>query len=173
MNPIPMKYGKTLVVTMSDGTTKTLTGSTAATWAMKLDDLSGINKIKNEDTGVVEYYILNYNACGYCKVATMTPTATEIQADVCEDGFPKCAVTAITVAPTTASIAVGATTKLLATTTPANQNVKWSSSDATKATVNANGVVTGVAAGTATITASDAATGTVTASAAITVTSAS
>ncbi|WP_310607094.1 Ig-like domain-containing protein [Buttiauxella brennerae] len=64
-------------------------------------------------------------------------------------------VTGATVAPTTAAVAVAATQQLTATVTPANATDKsgaWSTSDATKATVNASGLVTGVAAGTATIT---------------------
>ena len=164
-----MKYGKTLVVQMSDGTTTTLTGSPAATWAMKLDDMSGIHKLINEDTGVVEYYILNRNACGYCKIATLTPNAENIDADECENPVPNCDVTAITITPDIASVAVGGTVRLAANTTPANQIVKWTTSDATKATVN-NGMVTGVAAGTVTITAADAKTGQVTATATVTVT---
>ncbi|HEY2452874.1 MAG TPA: Ig-like domain-containing protein [Scandinavium sp.] len=64
-------------------------------------------------------------------------------------------VTGATVAPTTASIAAGATQQLTASVTPANATDKtgaWKSSDVTKATVDAAGLVTGVAAGTATIT---------------------
>ena len=53
----------------------------------------------------------------------------------------------------TASVAKDATITLKATTVPAGADVDWSSSDGTKATV-ADGVVTGVAAGSATITAS-------------------
>lgn len=52
----------------------------------------------------------------------------------------------------TASIQVGQTTTLVATTTPNNAQVTWLSSDEDVATVS-NGVVTGVAAGTAVITA--------------------
>ena len=52
----------------------------------------------------------------------------------------------------TASIEVGQTTTLVATTTPNNAQVTWLSSDNDVATVS-NGVVTGVAAGTAVITA--------------------
>lgn len=64
-------------------------------------------------------------------------------------------VTGATVAPTTTNVAVGATEQLTATVAPANATDKtgtWDSSDATKATVDAAGLVTGVAAGTATIT---------------------
>lgn len=65
-------------------------------------------------------------------------------------------VTGVGVSPSSDSIEVGETLELNATVTPANasnQNVTWASSDDGVATVDSNGVVTGVAAGTATITA--------------------
>ena len=65
------------------------------------------------------------------------------------------AVTGVSVSPTSASIAVGATQQLTRTITPSNatnQNVTWSSSNTSVATVNSSGLVTGVAAGSATIT---------------------
>jgi endo-1,3(4)-beta-glucanase len=65
------------------------------------------------------------------------------------------AVTGVTVSPTSASIAAGATQQLAATIAPSNatnKNVTWSSSNTAIATVSATGLVTGVAAGTATIT---------------------
>jgi glycosidase len=64
-------------------------------------------------------------------------------------------VTGVTVSPTSASIAAGLTRQLTATVQPANasnQNVSWSSSNNSVATVNSNGLVTAVAPGTATIT---------------------
>lgn len=161
-------YGAQIVVQMSDGTTKTLTGSPAQTWAMKLDDLEGIHKLRNEDTGITEYYILNRNACGYCKIATLTPTAEALEPDACEDGIPNCAVTAIAVNPAAATVKVGETVKLIAKTTPANQYVAWTTSDAETATVT-NGIVKGIKAGPVTITVADAATGTVKTTANITV----
>lgn len=60
---------------------------------------------------------------------------------------------AVAVAPSVASVVVGATTTLTATVTPAGSEITWTSSDESVATV-AGGVVTGVSAGTATITAS-------------------
>lgn len=50
---------------------------------------------------------------------------------------------------------MGATRKITATVTPAEatQVVTWSSSDETKATVDASGTITGVRAGTCTVTA--------------------
>src|SRR5258705_6080561 len=68
-------------------------------------------------------------------------------------------VATVSVAPLTQTIAVGATLQLTPTTRDANNNVltgrviTWGTSNQTKATVDANGLVTGVAAGTANITA--------------------
>jgi len=53
----------------------------------------------------------------------------------------------------TASVVVGAETQLLATTYPGSGAVTWTSATPAKATVDANGVVTGVAAGSSVITA--------------------
>lgn len=84
------------------------------------------------------------------------------------------AVTGVTIAPKTASIAVGATQQLTPTVAPAsasNKAVTYQSSNTAVATVNASGLVTGVAAGTATITVTTA-DGAKTDTAAITVTAA-
>ncbi len=63
--------------------------------------------------------------------------------------------TGVTLDKTTATVAIGETVTLTATVTPANTTdvVTWASSDVTVATVDANGVVTGVKDGKATITA--------------------
>lgn len=60
---------------------------------------------------------------------------------------------ALSLNKSTATVAVGSTTTLVATTVPVGQVVTWTSSSTSKATV-VDGVVTGVAAGSATITAS-------------------
>ena len=65
-------------------------------------------------------------------------------------------VTGVSVSPATVSLSVGSTSSLTATVAPSNatnKNVTWSSSNPAVATVNASGIVTGVATGTAVITA--------------------
>src|SRR6218665_3848667 len=65
-------------------------------------------------------------------------------------------VTSIAITHSPAGVAVGSTQQLKAIVGPAdaaNQEVSWSSSDPSKAAVDANGLATGVAEGTATITA--------------------
>ena len=72
---------------------------------------------------------------------------------------PPASVATVDLTPLTAEVIVGKTTKLSATPKDANgtalggRSVTWSSSSNTIATVDANGTVTGVAAGTATISA--------------------
>lgn len=65
------------------------------------------------------------------------------------------------VTPSTLTVAVGASSRLSATANGREytNGVKWTTSDATKATVSAAGVVTGVASGSATITATFVQTG--------------
>lgn len=96
-------------------------------------------------------------------VAKVSPTITRV---------PFVPVTSVSVAPTTASIAVAATRQLTASALPAEaaQNVTWSSSAPSVATVNSSGLVTGVSAGSATITATSVSDVTKTSTAAITVT---
>ena len=72
---------------------------------------------------------------------------------------PAVPVASVTVTPTTASITVGHTAQLSATTldssgaTLSGRSMTWATSDGSIATVSATGLVTGVGAGTATVTA--------------------
>lgn len=64
-------------------------------------------------------------------------------------------MTGVTVSPASVSVRVGATTTLTKTIAPSTADEKggtWTSSNPAIATVDANGVVKGVAAGTAKIT---------------------
>ena len=83
-------------------------------------------------------------------------------------------VTGVSVSPTTASIAQSETVTLAETVVPSNatdKSVTWSSSNNSIATVDSNGVVTGVSPGTATITVTTT-DGSYTATCAVTVTAA-
>jgi hypothetical protein len=85
---------------------------------------------------------------------------------------PVVSVTGIKVTPETATINIGATQQLTATVLPenaTNKDVTWSSSDQAIATVDATGLVTGVAPGTVTVTATSVADPTISATAAVTV----
>ncbi|UVM65032.1 Ig-like domain-containing protein [Pseudomonas sp. B21-009] len=96
-------------------------------------------------------------------VAKLSPTITRVS-------FVP--VVSVSVTPSTASVAVAATRQLSASALPAEaaQNVTWSSSAPSVATVSASGLVTGVSAGSATITATSVSAPTKTGTAAITVT---
>lgn len=81
-------------------------------------------------------------------------------------------ITSVTVSPDTATIAVGQALNLYAEVVTANfasKAVKWETSDATKVTVDQNGVVHGIATGSATITATSLVDGTKSDTATITV----
>ncbi|NQD74120.1 phage tail tube protein [Pseudomonas sp. CM27] len=101
---------------------------------------------------------LNYTA------RRVSPTITRLPAPI--------VVAAVDVTPATLSLAVGATGDLEVVVTPAgaSQQVTWTSSDATKVSVSATGLVKGIAVGSATITATSAADGTKTDTCAVTVT---
>src|SRR5690348_11025216 len=90
--------------------------------------------------------------------ATITATS-EGQSGTATITVTSVPVASVTVSPATASVPQGQTTQLTAVTKDANGNVLtgrgvvWSSSNQAVASVNANGLVSGVAAGSATITA--------------------
>ncbi|MHA4808082.1 Ig-like domain-containing protein [Flavitalea flava] len=76
--------------------------------------------------------------------------------DFCATATNVVHVTGVTVTPNPSTVAIGYTRTLTATVTPSNASTKsvtWTSSNPLIATVNATGVVTGVALGTDTITA--------------------
>jgi len=93
-------------------------------------------------------------AAGTTTVTATSTTDPNIKSS-CTVTIQAIAVTGVTLNKATASIKVGATETLIATVAPSNatnKDVTWSSDKTGIATVNANGVVTGVAEGTAKIT---------------------
>ncbi|MBL0939039.1 MAG: Ig-like domain-containing protein [Gemmatimonadaceae bacterium] len=96
-------------------------------------------------------------AAGSARIsATSEGRSADVEVTVTAPVIP---VAAVAVTPTTASIAIGATTTLAAEARDAQgavlqgRAITWTTSSAATATVSATGVVTGVAAGTARITA--------------------
>lgn len=110
-------------------------------------------------TGAVEFRLYVYGHTDTWEAVGMGNRSTALsEADLVVEGSlstSTVAVTGVSVSPTSASLAVGGTQQLTATVSPAdatNKTVSWSSSNTSVATVNAGGLVTGVAAGSATIT---------------------
>lgn len=155
----PVKYGKSLVITMADGSTKTLAGLPAKVFQDSLENNPRIISIvTNEETGETEFYNLSDSGCGYCKVAVLTPSAASTDPVACENGLPNCADSELD--PTTPSLSlsnyyveveVGKEYKVVASVVPAGTAVTWASNATGTATV-ADGVIKGVAEGDTTVT---------------------
>lgn len=100
-------------------------------------------------------------APGYIQVIDYAGNTTTYRFMLSEDGADQSKVTptAMVITPATAEIVRGTSCKLSVSFEPwmANSDVTWTSSDEDVATVDANGIVTGVDEGTATITATSAA----------------
>ena len=140
-----------------DGATETdINGATASTYTLTADDVGKTVKVSAVGTGSYE---------GTVTSAAFGPVAEATS------GEPEVEVTGVKLDKSAATIMNGDTTTLVATVSPANatdKTVIWTSEDSSVATVDANGVVTGVGAGTATITATTQS-GNKTASCAVTV----
>ena len=150
-----MDVGATLALTATprDGSGNTLTGRTT-TWTSSNSNVASVSS--GSVTAVA--------------VGSATITATiEGKTATTEITVHLAPVATVTVTPSPKTIIVSGVAQLTATLKDANGNtltgrtVTWSSSDETKVTVSATGVVTGVALGTVTITAtSETKTGTAT-----------
>lgn len=155
----PVKYGKKLTLTMSDGTTKEVTGTLALRIQKFLEDNPRFIYITDDTDGSVEFYALSQNGCGFCKVAVYEPSATLTDPVVCENGMPNCpgddlnpTTPSLSVSSNYAEMEVGKSITITADVVPAGTTVTWASTDATIATV-ADGKITGVKAGKTTVTA--------------------
>ncbi|WP_165750494.1 Ig domain-containing protein, partial [Cellulophaga sp. Z1A5H] len=140
-------------ITITNGSTTTLTGTIApvnatnqnVTWSSDNTSVATVNA-----SGVVTSL-----GVGDAKITVTTEdggfTATSL-VTVEDDSI---AVTSVSISPTAITITNGSTTTLTGTIAPTNatnQNVTWSSSNTSLATVNATGLVTGVGVGSAIIT---------------------
>jgi uncharacterized protein YjdB len=157
---VNLQIGQTsqLTATLTDANGNALTGRTV-TWSSDNGNVATVS-----GTGMV--------TAGSAGTATITATSEGKtgNASVTVSSTP---VASVTVSPATASLTVGQTAQLTATTKDANGNilsgrpVTWSTSNGSVATVSSSGLVTAAGAGSATITAtSEGKTGT----AAVTVT---
>ena len=113
-----------------------------------------ISHTHTEGAAVTENVVegVSYDSVTYC-----TGCNTEMSRETISDGSnPEVAVTSVTLDKTSASMTVGDTVTLTATVAPdnaTNKTVTWTSSNKAVATVDQNGVVTAVGAGSATISA--------------------
>jgi len=119
--------------------------------------------VRSSLVGLLAVAIAGLTACG--DKVTVPPPVTNAVDSV---------VHSVTVSPAAVSVTVGSSVTLAASVDAgqgvSNRGVTWSSSDATVATVDATGKVTGVKAGTVTVTAASAANAAVRGAAAVTVT---
>ena len=150
-------------VTVTPATASVAVGRSVQLTATPLDAngnaLSGKTISWSSSNTAIAVSDANGNVTGLA-TGTVTITATsEGQSGTATITVTSVPVASVTVSPATASVSQGQTTQLSAVTKDANGNVltgrgvTWSSSNQAVATVNASGLVTGVAAGSATITA--------------------
>ena len=139
-----------LTATVSDANGNTLTGR-AVTWSSSdagVATVSAAGLVSGISAGTATITAMSEGKTG---TANMTVTSAPPP--------PPPAVASVSVTPATASVTLGQTTQLTATPRDASGNaltgrvVTWASSNSAVASVNASGLVTGVAAGSATITA--------------------
>ena len=147
----------TAAKTISSGKRRTLIGGVANSDG-KVYLIRAVHKDKIK--GDVRYTAIGKNVSGFAasyKPGQETTITPSIAAEPFDDGrlivLDEDEVIDVALDKRTATVAVGSTTALTASTAPSGETVTWSSSDTSKATVS-SGTVTGVAAGTATITAS-------------------
>ncbi|MDE6562582.1 MAG: Ig-like domain-containing protein, partial [Muribaculaceae bacterium] len=139
-NTAELKVGETLAleatVIPENATDKTVTWSSSDTSVATVDSIGKVTAIA---LGEVTITATSGEVTATCKV-TVVPTPVE----------------SITLSDTSLSLIEGDTATLTAAVTPddaTDKTISWTSSDASVATVSANGEVTAVNAGTATITA--------------------
>jgi uncharacterized protein YjdB len=134
------------IATYTDGSTADLTSSVS--WVTANTTIAGVNSSGMLTAAAAGSTTVTASTGGFSGSASVTVAATTAT------------LSSISIAPATASVAVGSTQQFTATgnysdgsTADLTQQVTWSSSASSVATINAIGVAKGVAAGSATITA--------------------
>jgi uncharacterized protein YjdB len=143
-SPVSLEFGKTTTLTATVApdyaTNKTVTWSSDNTSIATVDS-SGVVTANSTTEG-------SANITATAGGVTSTAVVVNVKSG-------PVAVTGVSVTPTSATVGVGKTQQLTAAVAPANADdtsVSWSSSNESVATVDSNGLVTGVAEGDATIT---------------------
>lgn len=158
----PVKYGKKLTLTMSDGKTKVVTQGQALRIQKFLEDDPRFIYLPGAQEGEIEFYALSSNGCGFCLVADYEPTAELTDPVTCENGLPNCpndtlnpTTPSLTLSTKYAEMEVGSSITVTADVVPADDTITWESADTAIATV-ADGKITGVKVGQTTVTATTA-----------------
>ena len=159
------KSAKCTVTVLQPVTAIALSDATATLWVGKTKTLTATLTPTTASNTAIEWSSSNTNVAKVSSKGVVTAKGKGTCTITCKatDGYGAMAtcsvtvkqqVTSITLSDATISLYAGKTKSLTATITPQNANEKaivWYSSDTNVATVDKNGVVTGVGGGTATI----------------------
>jgi uncharacterized protein YjdB len=150
-----VEVGKTdslaATVAPANASNKAVSWSSANTAVATVNQNGVVNGVK-AGTAVITVKTTDGDKTATC---TVTVKATEVPTPPAPPAPAKVAVSGVTMNKTATTIEAGKTDSLAATVAPANASnkaVNWSSGNTAVATVNQNGVVTAVKAGTAVIT---------------------
>lgn len=165
-----LKVGETAdlavsVVPADTTQSKALNWTSSDTNIVTVDNNGKVTAVKEGTVTITATSVANNTISATCEVTVTTGTGGEVL------------ITGVSIDRQNAALKVGETTDLKASVTPSNttqsKSLNWTSSDTKVATVDSNGKVTAVSAGTAVITAVSAANSSFSASCQVTVTTGS
>lgn len=152
-NGVTIQVGGSVTMTAAVVTDPGATGTPTIAWSSSAPSVASVGATSGVVSGVAP------GSAGITATATLGSSVASGNATVTVVAAPTCSITGVSVSPASASLVIGQTLSVAANVsgtncTAAQLGVTFSTSDATKASVNATtGVVTAVAAGSATITA--------------------